>query len=104
MTREIPGGQSLSASLRGNLTPEMRVALYHAVEVLVQHLSGAGAFHADLNMANVLIAPGSTGAPEAYVLDVDRVTFPRAAHLQIERANTRRLRASARTLGVEWHL
>jgi hypothetical protein len=103
MTREIPEGQSLSASLRGGPTPAARADLHHAVDALVEQLSRAGAFHADLNMANVLIAPGASGAPEAFALDIDRVTFPGASQQRLARLNTLRLRASARRLGLEWH-
>ena len=51
-----------------------RVALLDALARLLRALQNAGAFHADLNLKNVLVVPGAR-AKTAYALDVDRVKF-----------------------------
>lgn len=95
-TAEIEHGLDLPAALAA--WPDSRAALLHAVAQLVAALTRAGARHPDLNVKNVLLTTGPTEAiaPQAYVLDVDRVVFGAAGDAAITRANVRRLLRSAR--------
>jgi hypothetical protein len=61
----------------------------------VQTLNAAGARHHDLNVKNVLLAPGDRGLV-AWVLDVDRVVFGNPNAADVRRGNLTRLRRSAR--------
>jgi hypothetical protein len=63
--------------------------------VLVRTMNDAGVRHHDLNVKNVLLAPGEDGLV-AYLLDVDRVTFGARGSAEIARANVARLLRSAR--------
>ncbi len=88
LTREIPDARDLAA---GPLTPH-DLAL---TAKLLRALTRAGAIHADLNLANVLVS-GET----AYVIDVDRVRFARPGDAKVLNANLGRLARSARKLGA----
>jgi hypothetical protein len=46
---------------------------------LLRSLAGAGLFHADLNLRNILIA-WRAGRPHAHVLDLDRCRIVRRIH------------------------
>lgn len=102
VTREIPGGRTLVALLREGVDAATRHGLFEATSTLALALATAGAFHADLNLANVLIAPAPDGSLEAFALDVDRVIFRARARSHLLRSNFRRLSRSAATLGLEW--
>jgi 3-deoxy-D-manno-octulosonic acid kinase len=102
VTREIPGGRTLVALLRKGVDAATRHGLFEATSTLALALATAGAFHADLNLANVLIAPAPDGSLEAFALDVDRVIFRARARSHLLRSNFRRLSRSAATLGLEW--
>jgi len=67
-----------------------RDAITDAVAVLLRALHDTGAHHPDLNVKNVLIS-STDGVPNAWVLDVDRVTFGRAGDDRIAGKNARRL-------------
>ncbi|HEU4631701.1 MAG TPA: lipopolysaccharide kinase InaA family protein, partial [Gemmatimonadaceae bacterium] len=98
-TAEIAGGLDLPAALAA--WPEARAELLHAVGQLIATLGRAGARHPDLNVKNVLLTPGSsTTAPQAYVLDVDRVRFRAPGDAATSEANVRRLLRSARKWGA----
>ena len=99
-TAEIEQGLDLPAALAR--WPEAREALLDAVAHLVAALTRAGARHPDLNVKNVLLTPGlSAGAaPQALVLDVDRVVFGTAGNAAVTAANVRRLVRSARKWGA----
>lgn len=99
VTREIPAGRTLAACVappvgRGELSVDQQ-AVWHAVRVLIDALGKAGAFHADLNVANVLITGAGSAAPTAYALDIDRVIWRRAGDPTVARDNAARLRRSA---------
>jgi tRNA A-37 threonylcarbamoyl transferase component Bud32 len=94
MTREIAPSQDLGAAL-GAASPESaRHAALRATATLVAALARSGAHHRDLNVKNVLLA-GDVGAPRAYVLDVDRITFGNDPRDALAR-NLDRLERSAR--------
>lgn len=98
-TREIARGRDLAICFLGPLEPPARPALLAAVRTLLASLHRAGARHPDLNLKNVLLAPAAAapaGGHDAYVLDVDRITFGTPHDPAIWATNLRRLRASAR--------
>ncbi len=95
-TREVEGGLDLAEFLARERSPaEMRSALA-AVRDLLDALQRIGARHPDLNIANVLLVNHASAPWQAYVLDVDRVTFGRPGDQSIGDANLQRLLRSAR--------
>ena len=94
-TSEIVGGRDLATYMRHEETPERRAEAWSAVRALVLALNGAGARHHDLNVKNILLAPG-TSALDAWVLDVDRVQFGAANAAGVRLGNAARLLRSAR--------
>ncbi len=99
VTREIPDGSTLAEcavapGAGGELSTEQQ-AVWHAVRVLIDALGRAGAFHADLNVANVLITGAGSAVPTAYALDIDRVIWRRPGDPTVARDNAARLRRSA---------
>ncbi|HSJ65972.1 MAG TPA: lipopolysaccharide kinase InaA family protein [Gemmatimonadaceae bacterium] len=97
-TREIAGGRDLGALLAGTTPGEDRAPAWAAVAQLLGAMSEGGVRHPDLNAANVLLAPDDNGAPEAWLLDVDRVWFDRPGDSRVMDANLRRLLRSVRKL------
>lgn len=95
-TREVPRGKDLAVALLNPPAGDAKRALLRAVAALVAALGRCGARHPDLNLKNVLLAPGAGGRSEAWVLDVDRVTFGRPGDPAVTRANLDRLTRSAR--------
>ena len=95
VTTEIVGGRDLSAYMRVEETVARRTEAWAAACGLVLALNAAGARHHDLNVKNILLAPGASGL-EAWVLDVDRVEFGEANAASIRIGNAARLRRSAR--------
>jgi hypothetical protein len=63
-------------------------------------MNALGVRHHDLNVKNVLIAPGDE-ARVAWLLDVDRVTFHEAGSADVARGNVRRLLRSSRKWRAE---
>ena len=61
--------------------------------MLLRRLARTWAYHPDLNVKNVLIAPDDDGEPMAYVLDVDTLRF---AEKNADWMNVARLVRSAR--------
>lgn len=92
MTRRLPSGADFPEVWR-DAGPELRHALLDSVALLLRALAGAGAWHADLNLKNIYIASDG-GKPQAYLLDVDRVTFPGTP--DVANRNLERLARSAR--------
>lgn len=92
MTRRLPEGGDLPEvwKMTGKAGRDPVLA---AVARLLKALAVAGAWHADLNLKNIYIA-GSGGALTAYLLDVDRVTFPGGSGIAVR--NLARLARSAR--------
>jgi hypothetical protein len=99
MTRRLPAGDDLPAAWK-NSDATLREALLHTVAALLRALAAAGAWHADLNLKNIYIAAGAS--PQAYLLDVDRVTFRESA--DVADRNFQRLARSARKWRERWGL
>ena len=95
VTTEVTGGRDLSAYMMPDEHPESRAAAWSATRSLVAALNAAGAWHHDLNVKNILLAPGERGL-DAWVLDVDRVEFGEADSASVRAGNTARLLRSAR--------
>ena len=95
-TREVERASDLAAALMARPEPGPRKLLWDATARLVVQLVRAGARHPDLNLKNVLLAPGPTARVQAWVLDVDRVVFGTPGDAGIMAANIERLRRSAR--------
>lgn len=101
VTREIPDAIDLGAALAApTATAPDRSALWELVTELLEALAGAGAYHADLNVTNVLVASDAAGRRTAYAIDVDRVVWGRPGDAALVRTNLDRLRRSARKRGV----
>lgn len=100
MTRRLPPGDDLPAAWQKRSGAE-REPLLRAVAGLLKALAAAKAWHADLNLKNIYIA-GSGADLTAFLLDVDRVTFPDAG--DIAARNFRRLARSARKWRSRWGL
>jgi hypothetical protein len=95
VTREIDAGRDLAAFMRPRTPDDERAAAWAATRELVRTMNDAGVRHHDLNVKNVLLAPGESGLA-AYLLDVDRVTFGAPGSAEIAGANVARLMRSAR--------
>lgn len=100
VTREVTGGRDLSAYMSPDTPPTERAAAWEAARVLVRMMNEAGVRHHDLNVKNVLLAPGDSGL-EAHLLDVDRVAFGAPASVATAAANVARLLRSARKWRAE---
>jgi 3-deoxy-D-manno-octulosonic acid kinase len=100
MTRRLPTGDDLPAAWKKG-SKEQRNVMLKVMARLLTALSGAGAWHADLNLKNIYIA-GSGTKLTAYLLDVDRVTFPGGS--DIADRNFKRLARSARKWRSRWGL
>jgi hypothetical protein len=94
LTLEITPSEDLGTALDPAYPGAARGPALDAAATLVAALSRCGARHHDLNVKNVLLA-GDAGAPHAYVLDVDRITFGNPPGDAL-RHNLARLRRSAR--------
>ena len=95
VTREIENARDLSAYLSAAVSDAERDAAWAATRALLAVMHAAGVRHHDLNVKNVLLAPGAD-ALVGYVLDVDRVELGRAGDDRLHAANVQRLRRSAR--------
>jgi 3-deoxy-D-manno-octulosonic acid kinase len=100
MTRRLPEGDDVPAAWKRARKTD-RDSLLPAVARLLVALAAAGAQHADLNLKNIYIA-GSGADRTAYLLDVDRVTFPGGSGIAAR--NFKRLARSARKWRVRWGL
>jgi hypothetical protein len=95
VTREIDAGRDLATFMGRETRDEDRAAAWAATRTLVRNMNDAGVRHHDLNVKNVLLAPGEH-ALIAHLLDVDRVTFGARGSADVARANVVRLLRSAR--------
>jgi hypothetical protein len=95
VTREVAHGRDLASYMMPGVAETERAAAWHATRALVRALNAAGARHHDLNVKNVLLAPGRDGL-EAWVLDVDRVAFGQSNAASVRVGNAARLLRSAR--------
>jgi len=93
-SREIPRARDLALALLAPDRVDKQAAL-DATATLLAQLAAAGARHADLNLKNVLLAPGADGAYVAWVLDVDRVSFFPPGDARLPALNHARLARSA---------
>ncbi len=100
MTRRLPDGDDFPAAWR-KANKADHDSMLVAVGRLLANLACAGAWHADLNLKNIYIA-GSGADLTAYLLDVDRVTFPGGG--DIAARNFNRLARSARKWRERWGL
>jgi len=98
VTREITGGRDLATFMLPDVSPLERAQAWTAARELVLALNAAGARHHDLNVKNILLAPGDRGLV-AWALDVDRVDFGEAGSESVRQGNAKRLLRSAR----KWH-
>lgn len=95
-TREIPNGADLFAWLAATDDEGARDVVLNAAAGAVASLVAAGAHHQDLNIRNVLVAPGQDGGLIGWILDVDRVRFHAPGSPTVRDANIARLRRSLR--------
>lgn len=95
-TREIPNGADLFAWLAATDDVGARDVVLNAAAGAVASLVSAGAHHPDLNIRNVLVAPGPDGGLSGWILDVDRVRFHVPGAPAVREANITRLRRSLR--------
>lgn len=95
-TREIPNGADLFAWLAATDDEGARDVVLNAAAGAVASLVAAGAHHQDLNIRNVLVAPGPDGGLIGWILDVDRVRFHAPGSPTVRDANLARLRRSLR--------
>jgi hypothetical protein len=95
VTREIENGRDLAAFMARDVSAQERSAAWSATRDLVRSMRDAGVRHHDLNVKNVLLAPAAWGL-EAFLLDVDRVTFHAPGDARADAANVARLLRSAR--------
>ncbi len=100
MTRRLPPGDDFPATWQKMIGMDHH-SLLVAVARLLAALARAGAWHADLNLKNIYIA-GRGAETTAYLLDVDRVTFPGGTGIAAR--NLKRLERSARKWRDRWGL
>ncbi len=93
VTREITDGVDLAKVLSSEAGMYDHATSIEATVTLLRRLARTWAFHPDLNVKNVLIAPDDEGEAMAYVLDVDTLRF---AEKNAEWMNVARLLRSAR--------
>lgn len=101
MTRRLPPGGDAPEVWRAAQGAAERDELLQAIAGLLRALAAAGAWHADLNLKNIYLADSAAGRI-AYLLDVDRVTFPGAA--DVAARNFSRLARSVRKWRERWGL
>ena len=102
MTERLRGADFPEA-WRGAAGDAQRMAMLDALARLLRALQSAGAFHADLNLKNVLVVPGAR-MPTAYALDVDRVQFGVRGDTLIAGRNFARVMRSAEKWRDRWKL
>ena len=102
MTERLRGADFPEA-WRGAADDAQRMAMLDALAQLLGALQDAGAFHADLNLKNVLVVPGAR-LPTAYALDVDRVQFGVRGDKLIAGRNFARVMRSAEKWRDRWKL
>lgn len=100
VTRRLAKGADFPEAWRTAAAPD-RATMLRQLASLLQSLSRAGAWHADLNLKNIYVA-GNGAAMQLSVLDVDRVTFPDCS--DIAQRNFTRLARSARKWHGRWGL
>jgi len=74
VTRAIPGAENLYEVARQDAPWRRRRAILAASADLIRRMHDAGFLHADLNVANLVLASGS-GVDRVFVVDLDRGRF-----------------------------
>ena len=100
MTRRLPEGDDAPAAWKKGSASD-HSAILRAIAGLLKALADAGAWHADLNLKNIYIADSDENLT-AYLLDVDRVTFPLEGN--VAERNFTRLARSVRKWRARWGL
>jgi tRNA A-37 threonylcarbamoyl transferase component Bud32 len=100
VTRRLPPGGDFP-DIWKNSDAETRDTLLIAAAELLNDLTKAGAWHADLNLKNIYISDQGNGLTP-YILDIDRVTFP--VNKDVAARNFNRLARSARKWRDRWGL
>ena len=95
VTEEIGNSRDMATYMQPGEDDGARERAWSATRGLVRALNAAGARHHDLNVKNILIAPGKVGL-DAWVLDVDRVEFGKPDDASVREGNAARLLRSAR--------
>jgi hypothetical protein len=95
MTVELVG-KDLGDALRDAPSSPDRQSLLAPVAALLAALTQAGAWHADLNVKNILLVGDDHASWQPIVLDVDRVHFAPPGDPNVREANFRRLARSIR--------
>lgn len=95
VTREISNSGEFATFLVSDAGPTERAEAWRAVRALVSALGDAGARHHDLNAKNILLSRTADGF-QAWLLDIDRVTFGGQRSLAVRRGNVARLARSLR--------
>ena len=95
VTAEVLDGRDLSTYMSPSEPELARDQAWSATRGLLRAMYAAGARHHDLNVKNVLIAPGARGL-DAWVLDVDRVEMGARNDAVVRDGNAARLLRSAR--------
>ncbi len=93
VTREISESSDLAKVLSSETEGFDQVKAIEATVTLLRRLARTWAYHPDLNVKNILIAPDDEGELIAYVIDVDTLRF---AEKNSEWMNVARLLRSAR--------
>jgi 3-deoxy-D-manno-octulosonic acid kinase len=93
VTREISDSADLERVLTAGDKRFDQQKCLDATTTLLRRLARTWAYHPDLNLKNVLLAPSESGDPIAYALDVDTLRF---AEKNAEWMNVQRLLRSAR--------
>ncbi len=93
VTREVSDAVDLAAVLSGDGSVWDHAKSVEATVTLLRRLARTWAYHPDLNVKNILIAPDENGDALAYVIDVDTLRF---AAKGAEWMNVARLLRSAR--------
>jgi hypothetical protein len=93
VTREVSDAVDLATVLTGDGSVWDHTKCIEATITLLRRLARTWAYHPDLNVKNILIAPDENGEPLAYVIDVDTLRF---AAKNAEWMNVARLLRSAR--------
>jgi 3-deoxy-D-manno-octulosonic acid kinase len=94
-TRRVAASRDLAAAIAARPGDDGWV---DATGALLRALADAGALHPDLNLKNVLVAPGNDGGLAAWALDVDVVRFEggAGARARVAERNWARLARSLR--------
>ena len=104
VSQELAGFHNFWEWLQTRPTGPARVSTLTAVARTIRTMHDAGIVHADLNLTNILIQPG-TASPQVYVLDFDRARlFPSPVARVYRERTLDRLHRSLRKLNPDGSL